>query len=526
MKRKLLLFVTAFSMSVLSYGQGEIDAFRNSKTELSGSARGMGMAGAFGALGGDVTGVAANPAGVAVYRSSEVTSTMNFSSNSIKTDWKGATESNSKFKFNFDNIAYMGYFPLGNETVSSINFGFSYNRLKNFDRDYSSKGNGMKTSLTQFILGDVSGTPVSELEIGDDYDPYRGEAPWMDVLGYQGYLIDYDDKGYFSYYPGGGLNQHQIDVSERGAIETYDFTVGTNFSDKLYFGVTFSLTDMHYSVSSTYSEYYQPYPSVDGFDLKNGLTEDGAGYQVSLGAIFRPVDALRIGFAYHSPTWYDMSRSFWGETAAVYDADGIDEKAHAPYNEYDPFAYAIYDYKLQTPQRITASIAGIIGTKAVISLDYELTDYTAMDMSGTDGYSDNFDKDNSFINQDFRKASTVKLGAEYRVTPQFSIRAGYAWVQNPYTTDMRNGNQGVMLAYNSTIPHYTVEGDASYITCGLGYKITKNFYVDAAFVYRSQTDDLYYFPKYFRDGKLLVSSTPAKFENKMYKGLLTLGYKF
>ena len=520
MKRKIIIFVTALSMSVLSYAQGEMDAFNNSKTDLTGSARGMGMAGAFGALGGDVTGVAANPAGVAIYRSSEVMTTMNFSSNNIKTNWKGTTDSDSKFKFNFDNVAYMGYFPLNNETVSSLNFGFAYNRLKNFDRDYKSHGFGMKTSLSQFIAKDASYYPESELEVRPDYDPYRGNAPWINVLGYQGWLIQPVLNGFDTYLRDNETVDQELNVSERGAIETYDFSLGTNFSEKLYLGVTFSLTDIHYSSTSKYSEFYGN--TDDGFDLHNSLTEDGSGYQMSVGAIYRPIDALRIGFAYHSPTWYDMSRSFNANTWATYEGDGINEKAKAP----DKDSYAVYDYRLQSPQRITASIAGVIGSRAIISLDYELTDYTAMDMAESDGYSKNFDEsENLYINEDFRKASTIKAGAEFRVTPQFSIRAGYAFVQNPYTTDIREGNQGVMLGYNTTIPHYTIQGDANYITCGLGYKFTPNFYIDAAFVYRSQTDDLYYFPKYF-DGGLAVDSTPAKFENKTYKGLITLGYKF
>ena len=525
MKRKIIILVTALSMSVLSYAQGEMDAFNNSKTELTGSARGMGMAGAFGALGGDITGVAVNPAGVAIFRSSEVVTTMNFSSNNIKTNWKGATNSDSKFKFNFDNVAYTGYFPLDNETVSSINFGFVYNRLKNFDRSYKSHGFGMMSSLSDFIAEDATswGYSIDELEYTSNFDPYRNSrASWINILGYNGKLIQPVDGGYSPYLYSGESVDHELNVTERGAIETYDFTLGTNFSEKLYLGLTFSLTDINYSSKSTYSEFFGS--SNDGFDLTNSLTEEGSGYKVSVGAIYRPIDALRIGFAYHSPTWYDMTRTFWADTYAEYLEDGIKHEFSAPMRDN----YATYDYRLQTPQRITASIAGIIGTRAVVSLDYELTDYTAMDMAESDGFSDDFDEfDNSFINEDFRKASTVKLGAEFRVTPQFSIRGGYAFVQNPYTTDMRNGDQGVMLGYNSTIPHYTIQGDANYITCGLGYRFTPNFYIDAAFVYRSQTDDLYYFPKYFtKEEGLVVNSTPAKFENKTYKGLVTLGYKF
>lgn len=526
MKRILLIFVVVFFASVMVYGQGEMDAHRSSKTDLYGSARGLGMAGAFGALGGDITGVAINPAGVGVYRSSEVLTTLNFSSANIKTDFGGSTASDSRFKFNFDNIAYIGYFPMGDETVSSINFGFAYNRLKNFDRNYSSYGKGMRSSLAKWIAKDatMSGHTIDELQARQGFDPYRDSgAPWIDILGFNGNLIKPVSGGYDTYLFDNETVDPELNISERGSVETYDFTLGTNFSEKLYLGVTFSLTDMHYSISSRYSEFFGN--TTDGFDLTNSLTEDGSGYGVSLGAIFRPVDALRIGLSYHSPTWYNMSRSFWGDIYSEITFDDKIEKTEASAPDKDP--YGVFDYKLQTPHRWTASIAGIIGANAIVSLDYELTDYTAMDMQDSNGSSAYYDNnENLYINEDFRKASTVRIGAEYRVTPQFSIRAGYAWMQNPYVKQVKDGNVGIMISSTGTIPHYTIEGDVNYITCGLGYRFTKNFYMDAAFVYRTQTDDLYYFPKYFSDAQLLVDSTPAKFENKMYKGVLTLGYKF
>ncbi|MDR3060775.1 MAG: hypothetical protein LBU57_01520, partial [Dysgonamonadaceae bacterium] len=391
MKRILLIFVMVSFASVLVYGQGEMDAHMNSKTDLYGSARGIGMAGAFGSLGGDITSVAINPAGIGVYRSSEVLTTLNFSSANIKTDWNGSIDSDRRFKFNFDNIAYVGYFPMGDETVSSINFGFAYNRLKNFDRNYSSYGKGMQSSLSRWIAKDatMSGYTIDELQTRQGFDPYRNSgAPWIDILGFNGNVITPVTGGYQSYLFDNETVDPELSVTERGAVETYDFTLGTNFSEKLYLGVTFSLTDLHYSVSSLYSEFFGN--TTDGFDLKNSLTENGSGYGVSLGAIFRPVDALRVGLSYHSPTWYNMSRSFWGDIYSEITLDDGIEKTEASAPSEDP--YGVFDYKLQTPHRWTAGIAGIIGTKAIISLDYELTDYTAMDFredNGSSAYYDN-----------------------------------------------------------------------------------------------------------------------------------------
>ena len=77
--------------------------------------------------------MSSNPAGLGIYRSSEVVTTLSLSSIKAKSDWKGSKADGSKTKFNFDNIAYVGYFPTGNDDgLVGWNVGFSYNRVKNF----------------------------------------------------------------------------------------------------------------------------------------------------------------------------------------------------------------------------------------------------------------------------------------------------------------------------------------------------------------------------------------------------------
>jgi len=76
------MFALLFSIHV--FGQGEVEANMISRGDLYGTARGLAMGGAFGALGGDQTGVAINPAGIAVYRSSEVAGTFTTSRETSK----------------------------------------------------------------------------------------------------------------------------------------------------------------------------------------------------------------------------------------------------------------------------------------------------------------------------------------------------------------------------------------------------------------------------------------------------------
>ena len=132
----LLLLATIFSCGVIK-AQGEMDAYKFSKNDLTGTARSVSMGGAFGALGGDISGVSINPAGIGIYKNSEIVTTLNFQNTKTQTELNTGKIDDSKFKFTFDNLAFVSVFPLNSDVAPSLNIGFSYNRLKNFDRKYS-----------------------------------------------------------------------------------------------------------------------------------------------------------------------------------------------------------------------------------------------------------------------------------------------------------------------------------------------------------------------------------------------------
>ncbi|MDR2917287.1 MAG: hypothetical protein LBV74_21035, partial [Tannerella sp.] len=66
------------NMGIFAQGN-EIDAFTLTNSDLGGTARSMSMAGAFGALGGDISAISNNPAGLGIYRSSEISGTLDLS---------------------------------------------------------------------------------------------------------------------------------------------------------------------------------------------------------------------------------------------------------------------------------------------------------------------------------------------------------------------------------------------------------------------------------------------------------------
>lgn len=532
MKRIALLVSALFLSSAVAFAQGEIDAYRYSQSDLNGTARYMGMAGAFGALGGDISAMYTNPAGLGIYRSSEVLTTLGLSSVKAKTNWYGIEQSQTKTKFNFDNIAYVGYFPTSNDVgIVSWNVGFAYNRKKDYNRNYRMTGTPVY-SLADYVSDITYGTPESDLlSRGDNYDyPYglgQNVGKWMSVLGYQsGFIVPWTEGGdaYHSAY--GKWNGDQftpyspdearLRVREKGSIDEYDFSLATNISNLVFIGATFVVTDLDFHVGVDYDEDFGKGNNMDWLYLGNNLRTEGTGYAANVGVIVRPVDFLRFGVAYNSPTWYKMTDYYWGTgTSFIRGGEPVEKMTgETPSN-------ASTNYELRTPDRWIFSAAAILGQSALLSVDYQITNYKNMRLYNDLGIEL---PDNDLIRSDFKMSKMLKVGAEVKVTPQFSVRAGGAWETSPMTSLF---NEGLEVYTAGTIPNYAVDnGSTSYYTVGLGYRFTPNFYADLACVFKSRKEDVFAFSNTYDNGERVIESIPASLKTNTTKVALTVGYKF
>lgn len=544
MNKVISLFVSAFLLSSgVVFAQSEMEAYKFSQNDLNGSARYLGMGGAFGALGGDISAMSTNPAGLGIYRSSEVVTTVSLSSFNTKTDWLGTKMDHSRTRFNFDNIAYVGYFPTGNEEgLVSWNVGFAYNKVKNFNRQYTiGRGEG-GYSLSDYVaaITNNSGATGDNLAITNSQDPYFNQN-WLSVLGYEVYMINSDnpsksgnfyspfgEKGTDGQWQNWPVQQADMTVSEKGSIDKYDFSFATNISNVVFLGATVSVSDLNYHMNSSY---YEDFGSAtaggpnDYLFLDNYLTVDGTGYSFNLGAIVRPTDFLRLGIAYNSPTWYKMT-TYYGAEAGTYISDFFaNQPGHESPNlnasNFTP-EKAYYDYKYRTPDRWIFSAAAIIGKTALISVDYELRNYKSMRLHDWDGFEI---EENQFIKEDFKLGGMLKAGAEVKITPQFAVRVGGAFQNTPVKDHLKDGQVQVLTPGTETA--YTIDMHTNYFTVGLGYRFTPNFYADLACVYKMQKEDVYPFSNVFDDnGDAVVTSIPATLKTNTTKVALTIGYKF
>ena len=169
--KKILLPALVSLAPALAFAQSTVDAYNLSQSELRGTARFMSMGGAFTALGGDLSTLGQNPAGVGVYRGSEIGATLdlNFRSYSTQTPYDKAKDNQTKAFCN--NFGYIGTAWIGSG-LRSISWGATYGRVASFDRIINGYNNPTSTSLTNYIAGFSGGQASKDLSFGENYNPY------------------------------------------------------------------------------------------------------------------------------------------------------------------------------------------------------------------------------------------------------------------------------------------------------------------------------------------------------------------
>ena len=89
-------------------GKGDGGSGDAVKVAMRGTARFVGMGGAFTSLGSDISCMTQNPAGLGLYRHSDIGLTFDISMRNYKTATSDRTNSNSETKLRFDNFGYVG----------------------------------------------------------------------------------------------------------------------------------------------------------------------------------------------------------------------------------------------------------------------------------------------------------------------------------------------------------------------------------------------------------------------------------
>lgn len=487
---KLFTLLLAFAAAQNLYAQNEQDAVRYGYTPLSGSARYIGMGGAFNALGGDVSAISSNPAATSVFLSNELAIALGFNANSSTTTYLGKSVGNLETRIVIPAFGVVLSNTVRNQASpwKSINLSYSYNRVKDFYSVSNYRGTSA-SSLADQLVSDANGIVVGDL---------ADVAPLTSDVAFQTYLIDSvpgTTDQYFSHVGAGMVNQNYT-TTTKGRMGDNTFSFGANYDNKLYLGAAFTITSVSFSLSEVYrEETVDKSPgTITDFTYRYDLSTQGAGYNFKVGAIYRIAETLRFGLSLQTPTTYILSDQFSSNASTNFQEDSAYSFSS---NEYQ------MQYNLVIPARIGFGAAYLFGKKGLISFDYNRQDFSRAkyknQVSTIDNPDNNYDfgPNNESIVRFLGPTNQFKVGGEYKIN-RLSLRAGYGYQDSPYKTSVR------IKATSS-----------SSISLGLGYNFD-SVSLDFGLCNTSYTDD--YFPYSIAE--------PASVKTGVTSGNVTIVFRY
>ena len=446
MKRLLLILFLVYSLSPISYCQ---DVQRFSERHLMGTARYVGMGGAMTAVGGDPSAVMDNPAGLGLYRRNEIT--LSISETIDRTQQAEGIDTYQSARFAAPNIATIWVWGNPNKQRGMIysNVMLSANRLANFNREIVAKGTGL--GMVPSICALTNGLDETYLQNKPWNDT---EIGWLSILGYETYLINpqvdslaTDILDQYQWTPAVDFTEGSLSVSEVGYYDQYTLSWAGNISNQWYVGLSVNIPTLSYTKRTSHYE-------TDRFqsaELKSMYHLSGVGVNGTIGLIYRPIQALRVGASFHTPTMMSLSVQTEGDMYST--VEGKKYEALTP-------ASGVVNSEMVSPLRTSVSVAGQIGNKGLIAVQYDYAHSSEME-----------------------DVHTLRIGAEAQATRGLFLNAGYV-----YESSFMKNDPVWILGYNEirTDMDYRYTQSSQYLSAGVGYR-SDAVVAQLAYQYRWQT---------------------------------------
>lgn len=478
--------------------------------ELTGTARFVGMGGAMSALGGDISAMTSNPAGIGIYRSNDFAATASLSLLNTKADFLGSSLSKDNVNFSFDNIGLVFSGHVGGESLKYVNFGINYTHRNNFRKEFAmngwyADGNGNNLYSQQYQiqnLYDLSRPDLGNITNNSYWNP---RYAWLPLLAADAGLLQND--GTINYLP----TDATFFSEDKGGVDEIDFNISCNIDDRLYLGATLGMQYVDYQRYSMYGE-YDDLSTI--YTLENWQKTEGAGFDVKLGAILRPFEysPFRLGLAFHLPTLYRLT-----DYSSAYIAGPEIDGEYSEMATNWPEAYGedyIVDYNISTPWRMNVSAGYTFDNFLALNAEYELVSYSSANMEYDDGTE--MPAMEEEFESNMKNQHILRLGAEMRLDDNFSMRFGYNYISSAFRDDAW---KYISPSSATTATDYTNTKDTNLFTLGLGYR-GKSMYFDAAYQCVMQDADFYT----YKDPEISLPATEvSNFQNKL---IFTFGVRF
>lgn len=417
------------------YSQGfaqsyEADILRFSSNNYTGTARFIGVGGAFTSVGADMSNFAFNPAGVGMYRSS--IAQFSFGVNHVTTSSEYLDETSEDFILNAS-IPSLGFVfgtnkPSRNGLFQNTAIGFAFNRLADYNA--AEKISGFNTTPGSSLSWSMA-NEMSEVYNGEFTDMTSvDEVSFNTYTGFYGYLANFDSAVLDYTSPVVDSVQQTRYVDAKGGKNEMAIAVGTNYMDKLYLGATIGIPLVNYRSESRFIEEDGANSDINTFfnefELKQDYKTEGLGFNFKLGAIYRATPWLRLGGSFQTPERISLTERY--STALNSEMD---------FGDYDiTSGEGVFQYRVRLPWRANVGMSFFFRNKGFLSVDYGAVGFNSMRYTFENDFREISDAINANLKAKYKVGHQLRVGIE-GVIKQFRIRGGYNFSDSPLKEEFR-----------------------------------------------------------------------------------------
>lgn len=486
MRWKFSLFLIFIGSTTLQAQLPE-DALRMSWAVPSGTARQQAIGGAMGSLGGEISTLFVNPAGLGFYKTNEFVMSPGLNLAGGKGSFRGSdAKADMLSRFNYGTTGFVWGYADPYSRWSGKAFGLAVNRVANFNsssyyqgqNDYSSFSEPLANEFFNYYAQRKGNNPgLSNSQIIDD----ALNEPSMSLLTKMGlytYLVDIDTSNgqntVISRAELAGIVNQSQRTSSSGGVTEISLGYAANMDDKIYIGGSIGVPIVNYERRTEFREEDANGAGNNEFlfsQYNETYSSKGAGINARLGIIIKPAKQVRLGIAIHSPTLYGLKDQLSSDmTTDIDTATGSVKQFTANSSDFYGGSDPEFRYDLQTPWKFILSgsyvlheVADINQQKGFITADIEYVSHKGSRFSSTDNTDDSYFKDlNEAVKASYKGSFNVRLGGELKFKTLMT-RLGFAYYGNPY-------NDAALKARRMNI------------SGGLGYR-NKGIFLDLTYVH-------------------------------------------
>lgn len=439
-----LYFLILLLAGGVAAAQNDVDAIRYSRAGVGGTSRSLGVGGAFGAVGADLSAGAFNPAGLALFRKGEFSFSGGLKYGNNSATLYNRSSNTPDLRFVFNNFGFVLAWPTQRDPDSRHALAFASTQVQNFNSSVRMAGYTNNSSIAKDMrdLANEAGT-VGFL------------SPAYEYLGFNSFLLDTIDGQFISLLDTRRTVRQVRDLDRSGKQNDMNFSYAYSYKDQYYIGVSLGIPRVDYRSTTTHYEYddndsiwihFNPdnsythsfiggLPALNSEYLDKGAFSSleyieyfrtvGTGFNLKLGGIARVNKMLRLGLYYHTPTFYNLTDLYENQMYVYFDQD----PGTAYESMYPSGGTGRFEYKVITPSRFSVNTAVLFGKRALVAVDYEMVNYRRAQLRSK--LVSDFADLNSMISEKYGLGHNLKLGAELNFSP-FMLRAGYAMLGSPF----------------------------------------------------------------------------------------------